>query len=193
MREVEPFEVIGAEPYPEGRDPFGLADVSVCGPMLMTEREREFLLRSLPAKATYCELGTWAAATLCWIADRRPEVHCVGVDFFRGLSQRRLLAALANWELRRNVDLFLGPIERFAWRDSYFDLVLVDADHTADGVYRDLDVAANLAKSTGMILCHDYGSPAQPEVKPGVDRWCEEQGWIPAEQVDSLIVLRWSL
>jgi len=191
-RELLPIESYDGAPYPEGRNAWGLADVSVCGPVLMTAAELEFLVQAIPQRGRYCEIGSWCSAGLSWIADRRPEVYCVGVDCFEGPPNRRLFAALANWDQRPNVDLFLGRVENFAWRDSYFDVVLVDGDHRADAVYRDLSIAAEMAKSAAIVFAHDYGSVGHPEVQQAVAQFCEEAAWAIVGRVDSLVKLQWA-
>jgi len=191
-RELLPIESKDGAPYPEGRNTFGLADVSVCGPVLMTRGELDFLLESVPLRGRYCEIGSWCSAGLSWIADRRPEVYCVGVDCFEGPPTRRLFAALANWDQRPNVELFLGRVENFAWRDSYFDVCLVDGDHRADAVYRDLAAAAEMCKSSASMFAHDYGSDGHREVKQAVDQFCQEQAWAIVGRVDSLVKLQWA-
>lgn len=185
-----PNETTEGLPYPEGRNTFGLSDVSVCGPLLLTPAELEFLLQAISEQGTYLEIGSWTAATLAWIADRRPGVHCVGVDCFEGTPARRLLAALVNWDQRPNVDLYLGRVEHLAWLPASCDAALVDADHRGAAVYRDLGIAAGLIKPGGVLLAHDYGKPDHAEVGPAVDRHCTDRGWRIVDRADSLVLMR---
>lgn len=175
-------------PYPEGRNTFGLADVSVCGPVLMSKEELEFLLACVPQSGVYIEFGSWTASGLAWIADRRPGVRCIGVDCFEGSPSRRLLAAIVNWDQRSNLDLYLGRIEHFAWRPEA-DVILVDACHDGTSVLGDLRVATALLKPGGRLLAHDYGSPGQPDVAPAVDIFCAEYGWRVGGCCGSLVSL----
>jgi predicted O-methyltransferase YrrM len=186
-----PCESLDGAPYPEGRNAFGVADVSVCGPILMTRAELEYLLAAIPERGTYLEIGSWCSAGLGWVADRRPHVHCIGVDCFEGPPNRRLFAAIANWDLRPNVNLYLGRVEDFMWRDNHFDVILVDGDHSGDAVARDLSIAADLVKTCGVILAHDYDASGHPEVKPAIDAFCEEHGWLIAGRADSLVLLQY--
>lgn len=186
--EREADEANGA-PYPEGRNPFGMTDVSVCGTILMRPPELDFLLAQIPQQGTYCEIGTWCAAGLAWIADRRPDVHCVGVDCFEGPPQRRIWPALANWDLRPNLDLYFGRVQHFSWRDNYFDVVLVDGDHAGEAVFRDLGIAAAIAKLAGRLFAHDYGEPGQPDVADAVDRFCAQCKWQIVGRAESLVLL----
>lgn len=192
MRELFAFESKDSMPYPEGRNPWGLSDTSVGGPILMSEQELQFLLDVLPNKGLYLEIGTWTAAGLGWIADRKPGLHCVGVDCFEGPPTRRLWFALGNWEQRPNVDLYLGRVENLRWREGSCDVVLVDGDHTGEAVARDLSIADDLVKGGGVILAHDYGRlEDHPEVTPAVDAFCAEHGYVIEQRADSLVLLRW--
>lgn len=177
-----------APPYPEGRNTFGLADISVCGPILMSGEELEFLLSEIPESGVYVEIGSWTASGLSWIADRRPNVRCIGVDCYEGQPSRRLLAAIVNWDVRPNVDLYLGRSEHFAWR-AEADRVLVDACHLGEAVLRDLRIAAQIVKPGGKILAHDYSNVGHLGVRPAVDQFCASDGWKICGQGGSLVAL----
>lgn len=49
-----------------------------------------------------------------------------------------------------------------------FDCVIVDADHTMEGVTRDASLAVELVRPGGLIVFHDI------ELHPGVARLCED-------------------
>jgi hypothetical protein len=137
------------------------------GPQQMSVGERAalegFLELAKPALAI--EIGRAEGGSLRRIAAHSAEVHSLDLDapapeltelervsFHTGDSHEllpRLLAKLA--EERRNVDL-----------------VLVDGDHSAAGVRRDLeDLLASPAVGRTLILIHDT---ANQEVRAGVER-----------------------
>jgi len=137
------------------------------GPQQMSVGERAalegFLELAKPALAI--EIGRAKGGSLRRIAAHSAEVHSLDLDapapeltelervsFHTGDSHEllpRLLAKLA--EERRNVDL-----------------VLVDGDHSAAGVRRDLeDLLASPAVGRTLILIHDT---ANQEVRAGVER-----------------------
>jgi predicted O-methyltransferase YrrM len=49
-----------------------------------------------------------------------------------------------------------------------FDCVIVDADHTQEGVTRDAALACELVRPGGLVVFHDI------EVHPGVKKFCED-------------------
>lgn len=56
-----------------------------------------------------------------------------------------------------------------------FDFVFIDADHSYEGVMRDLRVWLPLVKAGGWIGGHDYDHPHQGEVKRVVDEFFSEE------------------
>lgn len=188
-RERLAIETDTGDAYPEGRCIFGLCDLSVCGPMLLDAAERDLLLELIPETGEYLEVGCWTASTLSWIADRRPGVHCVGVDCYEGPTQRRMFAALANWDLRPNVDLFFGRADRFHWEPGRCDVVFVDGHHGAEAVYDDLVMGSKILKPGGKLLAHDYNKPDHPGVAAGVFKFCTDHGWQIDRQVCTVVVL----
>jgi len=56
------------------------------------------------------------------------------------------------------------------FEDGSVDLVFLDADHSEDGVLRDLEAWLPKLRPGGIIAGHDYGARHHPGVKPAVDR-----------------------
>ena len=54
--------------------------------------------------------------------------------------------------------------------DESVDLVFLDADHSEDGVLRDLQAWLPKVRPGGIVAGHDYGARRHPGVKPAVDR-----------------------
>jgi len=61
--------------------------------------------------------------------------------------------------------------------DQLFDFVYLDADHSHDGVWRDLCAWAPKVRVGGIIAGHDYGHGDFPGVKRAVDRFIDRFGW----------------
>lgn len=55
------------------------------------------------------------------------------------------------------------------FKDEYFDLVYIDADHKADAVKQDILAWLPKVKKGGILAGHDYGSRRHREVKPTVN------------------------
>lgn len=54
------------------------------------------------------------------------------------------------------------------FRNGYFDLVFIDADHSFDGCYNDIIAWLPKIKQGGWLCGHDYDHPDQGEVKRAV-------------------------
>jgi len=70
------------------------------------------------------------------------------------------------------VSFLHGGSESVAKRfdDESVDLVFLDADHSEDGVLRDLEAWLPKVRAGGIVAGHDYGARHHPGVKPAVDR-----------------------
>ena len=53
--------------------------------------------------------------------------------------------------------------------DGSLDFVFIDAEHTYEGVKRDIAAWRSKVKPGGILCGHDYGHPRFPGVKPAVD------------------------
>lgn len=56
------------------------------------------------------------------------------------------------------------------------DMVYVDADHTSEGVRREVEIAKSLAKDNALICGHDYGRRSWPDVAATVHAMFEAVG-----------------
>ncbi|XAL98845.1 glycosyltransferase [Phycisphaeraceae bacterium D3-23] len=66
--------------------------------------------------------------------------------------------------------------------DERFDFIYLDADHSEDGVWRDLCAWAPKAKTGGILAGHDYGHRDFPGVKRAIDRFVGRFGWTVHEE-----------
>ena len=110
------------------------------------------------------EIGTAEGGSLQRIAKHAEEVHS-----FDLVSPRVSVDQMSNVTLHRGDSHELLPeqLHRFAEEERNVDFVLVDGDHTADGVRRDLDdLLSSPAVSDTVILVHDV---TNEEVRAGVD------------------------
>lgn len=70
-----------------------------------------------------------------------------------------LRANLIAAGLMDRVTIVVARIEQVVnrFRDSQFDLIFVDGDHSAAACLRDYEIAARLVRPGGTIAIHDYG------------------------------------
>ena len=54
--------------------------------------------------------------------------------------------------------------------DELFDVVIIDGDHTYDGVKKDFDLYISKVKKSGFVIFDDYGSADWPDVQAYVDK-----------------------
>jgi hypothetical protein len=64
----------------------------------------------------------------------------------------------------------------FLCRDG-IDLLLIDGDHTTDGVQKDCQFAAERVRPGGLLLCHDYHQQSWPEVHQVLDAYAVPPKW----------------
>jgi len=66
--------------------------------------------------------------------------------------------------------------------DEYFDWIYIDAQHTYDGVKRDIAAARRKIKADGLLVFNDYTMWSYVEMQPygvvaAVNELCIEEGW----------------
>ncbi len=69
-----------------------------------------------------------------------------------------------------------------AWVPDGLDFVYLDANHSFEGVFRDLRLWAVKVRTGGIIGGHDYGHPDFPGVRTAVDRFFRRFGWLVHEE-----------
>jgi len=136
-----------------------------------------------------CELGVFRGDTFKYLVQNCPDLVLIGIDTwehpeaeatdpgFRSYSEHDLegyLAHLNKWAVNyvQRARLVRGDTVRVldALQDHEFDFVFIDADHTYEGVHRDITAAFRRVRHGGMILGHDYN----PKDFPGVVRAVDE-------------------
>ncbi len=60
--------------------------------------------------------------------------------------------------------------------EGILDFVFIDADHSREAVYRDLDAWLPVVRKGGLVSGHDYGGRRQPGVARAVDEFAERWG-----------------
>ena len=75
-----------------------------------------------------------------------------------------------------------------AFSDGSLDFVFIDADHSYEGVSRDIEAWYPKVKAEGLLCGHDYANPGDPcgmEVKRAVDEWAVKLGKTVEQGKDS--------
>jgi Methyltransferase domain len=142
---------------------------------------RIVLLERLPHGGTVAEIGTLHgdfAREILRIAKPR-ELHLV--DIFIEPRARELAD---DPSLKDHVHLHKSDsaeaLESFP--DAYFDWIYIDAQHTYEGVKRDIAAASRKVKSGGFLVFNDYTIWSYIEMQPygvvpAVNAFCIEHDW----------------
>lgn len=102
-----------------------------------------------------------------------PQVYSLDLD---PAAIPRSLRTLESFGLERHVLLFQGGVDAFfAAHDVGPSMVFVDADHTYEGVRKDLETLARVLAPGVPVLCHDYvnqeNDTGELGVRRAVDEW----------------------
>lgn len=155
------------------------------------EPELQDLLETFAAtrRRSFLEVGTHKGFTSAAIAIAFPEAKVVTLDLpdptstpWNPLPAAQVGEAHRALGLPHRIDQRLmdsSEMWRFAGKGETFDLVFIDGDHSADAVFRDLILAADLLpRNEGVLVAHDYtaaGEPLRPVwtlgVQQAVDRF----------------------
>jgi hypothetical protein len=133
-----------------------------------------WVVDQLPQTAAAVELGSWLGQSACYfvervaLAQKRVDLTCVDLwagnilhGFGRGAAADLLPQFKANVQ-RAGADAWLRTLRLCSWEaaarwaDGSVDFVWVDADHSYDGVTKDLQAWWPKVKPGGLIGGHDY-------------------------------------
>jgi predicted O-methyltransferase YrrM len=147
----------------------------------MSQEELEYLY-DLCKDKTVLELGSMYGQSSYVIASVAKHLTCVdawedGCPYLSSF-QRDIYSQFKNMEAEfdenmkdfTNVTKLKGLTTEYEvtiWLEPQYDIVLVDADHSYEGVIEDIKLYH--ARHKEYIVFHDYGTPTWPGVKEAVD------------------------
>lgn len=130
---------------------------------------------------TVAEIGSWLGDSTVFLAKEMLKtrnsfkIYCVdlweNIDQYRPFREDEGELLKAHKEARpvfeknikdNNVDQFITQIQRVSWEaaecleDNSLDLVFLDADHTYEGVKKDIIAWLPKLKTNGILSGHDY-------------------------------------
>lgn len=114
--------------------------------------------------SSYLEIGLWHGDTIMGVKRARPHARCIGVD--------RVPLDLAAY----GITVFTMDSEKF-WSGGFvdalcFDMVFIDADHSAGAVQKDFARAWEHTSREGLIILHDTNPATLKETDPGFSGDC---------------------
>lgn len=134
--------------------------------------------------------GVWVGATYEVCQNQYNSVHLTVIDPFDGYYGANNLDIVTGAKISEST--FLNNMKRLDVPDSDYTIVkeysnskiaqtaagkarynflLIDGDHSGEGVKSDFDLYHDLVESGGYIIFDDYDSQYWPEIKPVVDRY----------------------
>jgi SAM-dependent methyltransferase len=113
------------------------------------------IIAKLPQRGRFAEVGTLFGDFIVQVIEinRPSEVHLFDYSFESLRPENRArLGAFGH------VTYHLGDssTQLAGFADACFDIVYVDADHSYDGVLKDLHQALRVLKPDGWLVCNDY-------------------------------------
>ena len=150
--------------------------------------QAEEVIRRLPEGLIFgAEIGVFAGKMSKRLLDRRNLVLYM-VDNWKALprygvtqemqdenrAKAREVANGGGWILHMDSVEAAGYVANGA-----LDFVFIDADHSYEGVKRDITAWLPKLKMGGLMSGHDYANPGEPcgmEVKKAVDEWAASYG-----------------
>ena len=106
----------------------------------------------------YLEIGTWEGFSAYMIKHLVKEIWCIDHT-----PTDRRYKSLNDYVIRPNDNIHLireksevvGPL----LKEKYFDMILIDGDHSYESCYKDIEMYFPKLKVGGMFLVHDYNHP----------------------------------
>ncbi len=143
---------------------------------------REDILRAMPRSANVAELGVQHGDFSQKILDIcGPEkLHLIDVDLDHVVRSGRFASEIASGRVQLHEADSATTIESFP--DGHFDFIYIDADHSYDGVRRDIAAAHPKVAADGYLLFNDYTFWSSAECMPygvihAVNEFCLAENW----------------
>jgi len=158
----------------------------------MSENELSYLYDLCIGK-TVLELGSMVGMSSYIIASVAQSLSCVDIwsenldhlnhdplqqSIYRGIMEicpnflESFNKNCAEFIESGKIQMYRGNTKDLAdnFEDKSFDIVLIDADHSYEGISQDFNLYKNKAKDDGFIVFHDYGD----SMWTGIAKFCNE-------------------
>lgn len=149
--------------------------------MAANHRSEEVINRLPEGKVAGVEVGVYSCKmSRCLKA--RPGLTLFMVDTWLPFRHVRAEDQEANYMTARSLGVAMrmdSAKAAEAFSDGSLDFVFIDADHSYEGVSRDIQAWHPKVKAGGLLCGHDYANKNDPcgmEVKRAVDEWAVKLG-----------------
>lgn len=129
------------------------------------------------------ELGVWKGQTFYYLLDHLPDLKLIGVDSWPTSEvswQKDMALGISTWyppaEIHGHRNRVLGKLAAYGERarilemdtvaaadlveDGSLDFVFIDADHSTEGVLRDIEAWQPKLHEAGLLIGHDEQWPS---------------------------------
>lgn len=144
--------------------------------------ERAELLKScLPKHGIVAEIGSDQGNFAALILEHTAPTQFHVIDrSLKNFRRARFEAAIGAGQIHLHEGDSAGSIGRFA--DGYFDWIYIDADHSYEGVKRDIGAAKSKIKPGGLLVFNDYIFWSHRELEgygvvQAVNEFCLAEDW----------------
>lgn len=151
------------------------------------------LAYSLPQNSVVVNIGAGSGTSALAFMDANPSLQVYTVDISRGGWMGGLqneLNAFAEAGIPRTSAMqILGDSQSIGSQfDKKIDLLFIDADHSAEGLRKDIQGWLPHLNKGGFVCFHDYGSPDWGDVAIVADEEMKKAGFKQLFVVDTLAV-----
>jgi hypothetical protein len=138
------------------------------------------LSKELSDSANFLEIGVYQGASLCYLANLRPDINFYGVDPFWQIDwrEKQRNPSLSPDQIKANINRLCKKVSLYSmvsekapqfFVDEFFDCVFIDAAHVDPYISQDIDMWKPKVKKGGILSGHDY-SNAFPDVIKAANR-----------------------
>jgi predicted O-methyltransferase YrrM len=153
--------------------------------LLYEEAFLEALTRTLPNQARLINIGAGAGTSSAALLRGGRDIEnfeLLSIDLDGQFLKRELdyLEAQSLYTPSR-IRQFLGSsdeaFQHISGDKVRLNLVFVDGSHNGEQVLKDIQNYSELLAPGGILVCHDYGDPRQPDVTDAINTWHDESEW----------------
>jgi predicted O-methyltransferase YrrM len=156
------------------------------------------MVRSLPDKAVVVNIGVGAGTSALAMLEARPDLAptTYSIDIrdddnpYGGLlNERNAFAEHMPGILPVQIKGDSSEVGRL-WDKGPIDLLFIDADHTTEGVTKDIEAWYSHVTPGGIIIFHDYDHGFWPSVKPVADEHMKNDILLAVVDISAIFMKR---
>lgn len=143
---------------------------------------RDKLVQQMPHGGHIAEVGVLAGNFSQVLLDQcsPTKLHLIDLDLHSHQIQKRFADKVQSGTIVLHEERSWRALRKFP--DQYFDFIYIDADHSYEGVKKDIMVAKEKIRHDGFLVFNDYTYWSPVECMPygvmhAVNELCLKEGW----------------